>query len=132
MAYQSTESGLDEVYVRPFPGPGGSVSKISTGGGTTPTWSRTRSELFFAAADGRIMVASYTVVGEDFRPEKRRPSSETRFVARPRTGFIRSFDLHPDGNRFALARETQVEAKQDKLEFFFNFFDELRRVASQK
>ena len=128
MAYQSTESGRDEVYVRPFPGPGGGW-KISTGGGTTPTWSRTRSELFFAAPDGRIMVAPYTVEGEDFRPEKPRPWSETRFVARPRNGPIRSFDLHPDGNRFALARETQTEAKQDKLTFFFNFFDELRRVA---
>ena len=130
-AYQSTESGLDEVYVRPFPGPG-RRSKISNGGGTTPTWSRTRNELFFAAPDGRIMVAPYTVEGDIFRPEKPRPWSETRFVARPRTGPTRSFDLHPDGNRFALARETEAEAKQDKLEFFFNFFDELRRVATRK
>ena len=93
----------------------------------------TRSELFFAAPDGRIMVVPYTVEGEVFRPEKPRPWSKTRFVARPRTGPIRSFDLHPDGNRFALARETQAEAKQDKLVFFFNFFEELRRrVAVQK
>ena len=75
------------------------------------------------------MVAPYTVEGEEFRPEKPRPWSETRFVTRPRTGPTRSFDLHPDGNRFALARETQTEAKQDKLTFFFNFFAELRRVA---
>ena len=54
-------------------------------------------------------------------------------MARPRTGPTRSFDLHPDGNRFALARETQTASKQDKLSFFFNFFDELRsRVAVQK
>ncbi len=69
IAYQSTESGTDEVYVRPFPGPGRQV-KISSGGGITPTWSRTRSELFFAAPDGRIMVAPYTVEGEVFRPQK--------------------------------------------------------------
>jgi len=132
VAYQSTESGRDEVYVRPFPGPGGSF-KISTDGGTTPTWSRTRSELFFAAPDGRIMVTPYTVEGEVFRAEKPRPWSETRFVVRPRSGPTRSFDLHPDGNRFALATETQTQTKQDKLAFFFNFFDELRRlVAVQK
>ena len=53
-------------------------------------------------------------------------------MARPRIGPTRSFDLHPDGNRFALAKETRTEPKQDKLEFFFNFFDELRRVAIQK
>ncbi len=44
---------------------------------------------------------------------------------------VRSFDLHPDGERFALApvTETQTAAKQDKLVFIFNFFDELRRIA---
>lgn len=130
LAYQSTESGQDEVYVEPFQGPR-SRSKISTGGGTTPTWSRTRNKLFFAAPDRRIMVAPYSVQGDVFRAEKPRPWSEGRFVIRQRIGPTRSFDLHPDGNRFALAKlpETQAEAEQDKLVFIFNFFDELRRIA---
>jgi eukaryotic-like serine/threonine-protein kinase len=38
LAYQSNESGTYEVYVRPFPGPGG-LSQISTGGGRFPWWS---------------------------------------------------------------------------------------------
>ena len=59
------------------------------------------------------------------------PWSETRFVARPRIGPTRSFDLHPDGNRFALARATQTEAKEDTLTFFFNFIDELRRAETR-
>jgi len=43
----------------------------------------------------------------------------------------RSFSLHPDGDRFALAAspETDVSAKQNKVVFIFNFFDELRRIA---
>ncbi len=130
LAYQSTESGRDEVYVRPFPGPG-SRWPISTDGGTTPTWSRTSNELFFAASDRRIMVAAYAVDGDVFRPEKPRLWAEGRFVARPRTGPTRSFDLHPDGKRFALATQSQRESeeKQDRISFFFNFFDELRRLA---
>ena len=130
LAYQSTESGRDEVYVRPFPGPG-SRWKISTGGGTTPTWSRVRHELFFGAPDGRIIVSPYTVAGDAFHPEKPVPWSESRFVEFRRVGSTRSFDLHPDGNRFALTKlgETQADAKQDTLVFIFNFFDELRRVA---
>jgi serine/threonine-protein kinase len=130
LAYQSTESGRLDVYVQPFPGPG-SKWLVSTGGGTTPTWSRTRRELFYATPDQRIMVAPYSVEGGTFRVEKPRLWSESRFVVRQRRGPTRSFDLHPDGNRFALARvtETQTEVKSDKLVFIFNFFDELRRLA---
>src|SRR4029453_8678885 len=46
LAYASTESGQYEVYVRPFPGPGGKW-QISTNGGVYPTWSRTRHELLY-------------------------------------------------------------------------------------
>src|ERR1019366_6551897 len=35
VAYQSNESGRSEVYVRPFPGPGGQW-QVSTGGGGAP------------------------------------------------------------------------------------------------
>ena len=40
------------------------------------------------------------------------------------------FDLHPDGQRFALApvAQTAAGAKPDKAVFVFNFFDELRRL----
>ena len=43
----------------------------------------------------------------------------------------RNFDLHPDGERFAMAATSNVDAerKQDKVVFVFNFFDELRRIA---
>lgn len=43
----------------------------------------------------------------------------------------RGFDLHPDGERFAVAVAAQTPSgtKQDKVVFIFNFFDELRRIA---
>ena len=127
LAYFSNESGQIEVYVRPFPGPGGKW-QISTGGGAYPVWSRTRNELVYAAPDFRIMVVPYTVEGDSFRADKPRLRSEARFMARPRQ---RGFDLHPDGERVAVAAvpETQTAAKQDRLVFIFNFFDELRRIA---
>jgi len=75
------------------------------------------------------MVASYTIAGEAFAPEKPRVWSDQRFVTRPQQ---RSFDLHPDGTRFAIqpAAEDRTEAKQDKLVFVLNFFDELRELRS--
>jgi len=132
IAYQSNESGVPEVYVRPFPGPGGKW-QISSGGGTYPAWSRTKQELFFSTVTGalqqQIMVARYRTEGDSFAADRAEPLTDTRFLPRPRQ---RSFDLHPDGNRFAVAAvppETQGFEKKDKLVFVFNFFDELNRLA---
>ena len=77
------------------------------------------------------MVASYGVEGDSFRAEKPRLWSEARFAPRPGAAPPRSFDLHPDGDRFALAAvpDVQTASKQDKVVFIFNFFDELRRIA---
>jgi Tol biopolymer transport system component len=125
IAYISDESGVREVYVRPFPGPGGKA-QISTGGGHSPTWSRARQELFYGTTDGRIMVLPYTVDGDSFRTEKPRLWSEGRYGQRQ----YRSFDLHPDGNRFVVGPDTAATTKQDHVILVFNFFDELRRIAS--
>ncbi len=127
LAYESDESGRWEVYVRPFPGPGGTW-QMSTDGGRFPTWSRTRRELFYSTGDERIMVVPYTVEEDAFRRDTPRLWSERRFTPR---GVFRPFDLHPDGERFALApaAENENETKRDKIVFIFNFFDELRRVA---
>ena len=98
LAYASNESGRPEVYVRPFPGPGGK-SQISSDGGMHPTWSRTKQRTVLWPF-GVIMVARFTVDGQSFRAEKPRPWSEGRYQPR---GSNRMFDLHPDGNRFAVA-----------------------------
>jgi hypothetical protein len=43
---------------------------------------------------------------------------------------LRNIDLHPDGQRFAVAPAVdESDVKQDKVIFIFNFFDELRRIA---
>ena len=136
LAYMAGEAGRPEVFVRPFPGPGGKW-QISAEGGLYPTWSRTRHELLFTTniPDNRIMSASYTVDGDSFRAEKPRLWSEAHFIARPGpAGVTRSFDLHPDGERVALAKapDRETAAKQDKVVFIFNFFDELRRIAPAK
>ena len=127
LAYHSNESGRREIFVRPFPGPGGKW-QISTAGGAYPTWSRTRHELFYTSPDNRIMVAPYTVEGSSFKADKPHLWAERLIQPRPR---LRSFDLHPDGERFAVsvAMETPSEAPHDKLVFIFNLFDELRRIA---
>ena len=128
LAYQSNESGRVEVYVRPFPVREGKWL-ISSGGGQGPTWSRAKRELLYLTLDNRIMSVPYTVEGDSFRGETPRLWTERRILRRQR---LRSLDLHPDGERVAaaVAPEGQTEDRRDKVVFIFNFFDELRRIAS--
>jgi hypothetical protein len=74
------------------------------------------------------MVATYAVEGDSFRADRPRVLAETRTLAR--AGGNWNYALHPDGERFAIARPPEETAtKQDKVVFIFNFFDELRRIA---
>ena len=127
LAYQANDTGRFEIYVRPFPGPGGTWL-ISSGGGVTPTWSRRRRELLYRSPDNQLMVAPYTASGDSFRAGKARLWAEG-YIG-PQTG-QRSFDLHPDGERVAVAPELgSFDRPQDRLVLILNFFDELRRMTT--
>ncbi len=132
IAYESDESGIYEVYVRPFPPPlGGAGGKwqISTTGGTLPIWSRNGRELFFENPDNRIMVTDYEVKNESFDAGKPRLWSDQRLQD---VGGLQNYDLAPDGKRFAILPEFESPAEGKgniHLTFLLNFFDELRRRA---
>ncbi len=126
IAYTSQESGGYEVFVRPFPGPGGKW-QISTGGGGAAAWSRTRRELLYQGPDNRIMVASYTIDGDSFKADKPHLWSEQAIL--PLTS-RRSFDLHPDGERLTVAVPSgpaEREARPRHLHLQF-----LRRTAADR
>jgi hypothetical protein len=59
LAYQSNESGIFQVYVRPFPGPGGKW-QVPADGGKFPRWSNDGREVPSESTDGRVMSASFT------------------------------------------------------------------------
>ncbi len=128
IAYMSYESGRNEVYVRPFPGPGGKW-QISNAGGQLPVWSRNGRELFFENLDNRIMVTDYTAAGESFVVRKPRPWSDKQLQA---VGGPLNYDLAPDGKRFAIFPKLNAPAEEKEavhITFLLNFFDELRRRA---
>jgi eukaryotic-like serine/threonine-protein kinase len=54
IAYQSDKTGRFEIYVQPFPGTGGDFP-VSTNGGTQVRWNPRGTELFYVAADDRLM-----------------------------------------------------------------------------
>jgi eukaryotic-like serine/threonine-protein kinase len=129
LAYTSNESGNYEVYVQPFPGPGGKW-QVSTGGGNSPRWSRNGKELFYRTGDNKLMAATYATSGDSFHSDKPQLWSPGQFTeAAGSSAYTLNFDLHPDGKRFAVLKVggTGEAPKVDKVSLIFNFFDELRR-----
>jgi serine/threonine-protein kinase len=129
MAYTSTESGTNEIFVRPFPGPGGKW-KISNGG-KFPVWSSNGRELFYLGTDDRIRVTDYAAKGDSFVPGNPRVWSDKQIF---RLANAPTFALAPDGKRFAvlLRPETEQAAGSLHVTFLLNFFDELHRRIPEK
>jgi Tol biopolymer transport system component len=99
MAYQSDESGRNEVYVQSFDGLNNDTKrrwKVSEDGGL-PHWRSDGGELFYMTSDGRVMSVSIRV-GADGGLESGQP--QKFFQARPIPKYWNLFDASPDGQRF--------------------------------
>ena len=125
IAYVSTELGPNQLFVRPYPGPGGKW-KVSLAGGKFPVWSRTAKDLFFLGGDDHIMVASYTIEGNSFVVGVPRVWSPTPIR---RDGVRQSFDMSPDGTRAVVFPQPPPGQSEGSLHatFLLNFFDDVRR-----
>jgi len=66
IAYQSNDSGKNEIYVQSFPR-AGAKQQVSAGGGLTPVWHPDGSELFYLTTDGVVMSRSVTVTDGQLR-----------------------------------------------------------------
>jgi len=100
LAYQSNESGRGEVYVAPFPGPGGKW-QISNGGGRLPTWRHDGKGLFYLSTDNKLMAAEVTPKGSSVQVGVPRMLFQTNPTAGPT--FARLYDVSPDGKRFLVS-----------------------------
>jgi serine/threonine protein kinase/Tol biopolymer transport system component len=123
LAYVSDESGRYEVYVQPYPGPGGKW-QISTEGGTEPAWNRDGRELFYRSGDKMMAVDIATQPG--FAAGKPRMLFEGPYVPTPVT--YPNYDVSPDGQRFLmLKRSEQAQAAPTQINVVLNWFEELKR-----
>jgi serine/threonine-protein kinase len=107
IAYQSDESGHDEIYVQPFPGPGGKI-QVSIDGGTEPVWSADGHEIFYRDGDKMITVA--VTLQPSLHPSKPEVLFEKPYFmgsAYHASVYPRSYDVAPDGKRFLMIKENE-------------------------
>jgi Tol biopolymer transport system component/predicted Ser/Thr protein kinase len=129
LAYSSAETGTEEIYVQPYPGPGSKVA-ISTGGGGFPVWSPKAHQLFFTGSGRRIMVTDYSAAGDSFTPGKPRLWSPHPILLNYGGGPFQPYALAADGKRFAVMLYPDGTTERHSLlhlTFLLNFADELRR-----
>ncbi len=123
LAHTSNESGRYEVYVRPFPGPGPRI-QISDAGGGQPVWSEDGGRLFYRT-DQAIVAADIAVDGSggSLSVTAREQLFEGDFygsVGRPEA----TYDVHPDGRRFVLARA--VNRGGTRIVLWMDWLEELK------
>jgi eukaryotic-like serine/threonine-protein kinase len=127
LAYQSNESGQDEIYVRPFPSANSGRWQISSSGGRTPVWARSGKELFYRALDGAVLGVGVEVTDR----ATFRASTPAKLVEGPYlTSTGRDYDVSPDGHRFLMIKQVATDATSAPREIVVvqNWLEELKRL----
>ena len=121
LAYQSNKSGPNEVYLTPYPGPGGE-QQVSTEGGRSPVWSPDGSELFYRTDAGQVLSVSVQTT-----PLVELSAAQLLFEI-PNMASMDSansaFDVHPDGERFVVVRSVGSESSTTQINVVLNWLEE--------
>jgi serine/threonine-protein kinase len=126
LAYISDESGRYEIYVQPYPGPGGKW-QISTEGGTEPAWNPNGRELFYRTGDKMMAVDIATKPG--FTVGKPRMLFEGQYEVTP--GAFPSYDVSSDGQRFLMLKSSEsAQAAPTQINVVLNWSEELKQKVS--
>jgi serine/threonine-protein kinase len=108
LAYTSNESGINEVYVRPFPDAQGGRWQVSNGGGSEPRWSRDGQELFYLDGDVRLNAVQVHTVPTFAAAGRTSLFDASNFVV---AGFHQSYEVTPDGRAFIFVSPRRAGAQ---------------------
>jgi Tol biopolymer transport system component len=137
LTYVSSESGRNEIYVRPFPDVDSGRWQISNGGGVDPVWSPKGGELFYRGSSGSAgsTVASTELMSVAYQASPGfRPGNPTLLLNLP-SGAGRGFAVGHDGRFLFNIPVSSVDnpVGREQIVIVQNWFDELKaRVAATK
>jgi hypothetical protein len=132
MAYASSESGTEEIYVRSFPDMIG-FWQISTSGGNNALWSPDGRELFYRTGDAVIAVPVKTSIAFDFEtPRTLFQGTYVRSVNNPDSRDFGTWDIHPVTRKFLMLRQSSGGSGPRKINIAVNWTEELKQLAPQK
>jgi eukaryotic-like serine/threonine-protein kinase len=126
LAYVSNESGHYEIYVQPYPGPGGKL-QISTEGGTEPVWNPNGRELFYRS--GNKMMAVEITTQPSFSAGKPKVLFAGQYQPSPNPVPNANYDVSSDGQRFLMLKPGGQDQAATQINVVLNWFEELKRRA---
>lgn len=121
IAYSSTESGRPEVYVRPYPGPGGKW-QVSRDGGSAPIWSHDGTKIYFR--NGAQMIGVSVSTDSGFSAGTPELIFEGNFAVHA----ARNYDLAPGDDRFLMIENTGEQESVASFRVITNWFADLERL----
>ena len=133
VAYVSDESGRDEVYVQPYPGPGGKIA-ISTGGGNGPVWSADGNELFYRRAKDFMVVdvdVDVEIEGAFSPGAPRRLFSGPYLSSDMSVHRVAQYDVSRDGEKFLMIRREPASIPT-QINLITHWHQELERLVPTK
>jgi serine/threonine-protein kinase len=134
LAYSSDESGRYEIYVQPYPGPGGKW-QISTDGGTEPVWNPKGRELFYRSPDDKLMSVDIATEPSFSAGKPRMLFSCEPYVEASGSDSAPAYDVSSDGQRFLMIKEPAgiLSSAATQIVVVQNWLQELaRQVAPNK
>jgi eukaryotic-like serine/threonine-protein kinase len=110
-AYYSDESGLNEVYVRPFPS-GVGKWQVSTSGGQFPRWRGDGRELFYMnqVSYGKLMAVDVRSTGTMFEAGTPKALFDSGYLNVGHSGYYHTYAVSQDGQRFLIPRPPATSA----------------------
>jgi Tol biopolymer transport system component len=127
LAFDSNETGREEVYVRPLSG--GPKRQISIGGGQLPVWNPKGTELFYAARDGRLTSVDVRAAGGGIESSEPQPLFELALGTTGELPWLRHpYDVSPDGQRFLIIRRSP-DVEPDAAVLVTDWTKALRRAS---
>ena len=132
LAYVSEQTGIPEVYVRPFPEGTDGIWAISNGGGTQPIWASSGREIFYLD-DERNLVSALVRTAPTFALEETTVLFLAGLFADGRTTrwtnpYSHWYDVSPDDQRFLFLRPVEpqnLSSSNLALILVENWFSEL-------
>ena len=127
VAYLASETGQREIYIRPYPGPGGQVT-VSVDGGREPMWAE-NGDLFYRSLDGEQMFAVPVTTTPSLKVGRPAPLFRGQYYVSP-TGSPRpQYDITADGQRFlVLAPTSTTTSTRSHIVVVQNWVEELKRL----
>jgi Tol biopolymer transport system component len=123
MAYETNESGKQEVVIVPFPSRAGKW-QISAGGGTNPIWSPSSGEIYFTQGTSIFSVTIHPGSAFDY-------SAPRKIMELPPDGAYLT-GISSDGKQFTLVTLPYKELSTSEITLVTDWFQELKNTFAGK